>query len=506
LPTKQADSTAVPVTPSVNDGSLRHEPLLPPPDLNTPVVPPDPPITTPPITSQAATPAPTAAAATVTQAPVAQSQPAQQTSATQPKSPAAEESKAQETQSADAVKMLIQEELHRQPSEFSIVRLIDLLVAYASLTHSSDVHIDPTPDQLKIRFRIDGILHDEFVLPKIIQSVFVSRIKILCGLRTDEHQAPQDGRFKSLLKEAGTVDVRVSIVPTYYGENVEMRLLQSPSSRLTLDDLDMAPNDLAQVKHAVNSPYGMILATGPTGSGKTTMLYTILKTLNTPDVSVITIEDPIEYSIPGIIQIPVAPQAGLTFAAGLRSILRQDPNIVMVGEIRDEETAEIAVNAALTGHLLLSTLHTNDAATTLARLTEFKIEPFLIASTVNVAIGQRLVRRLCEACRETKSLTDIEFQSLTESIPADLLGTNRNYFVGKGCKLCGNSGYTGRTGIYEVLVVNDEIRSSIMKRANASEIVAIAIKHGMTTMLQDGIRKAQEGKTTLEEVLRVVHE
>jgi type II secretory ATPase GspE/PulE/Tfp pilus assembly ATPase PilB-like protein len=285
-----------------------------------------------------------------------------------------------------------------------------------------------------------------------------------------------------------------------------MRLLQSPSSRLTLDDLDMAPNDLAQVKHAVNSPYGMILATGPTGSGKTTMLYTILKTLNTPDVSVITIEDPIEYSIPGIIQIPVAPQAGLTFAAGLRSILRQDPNIVMVGEIRDEETAEIAVNAALTGHLLLSTLHTNDAATTLARLTEFKIEPFLIASTVNVAIGQRLVRRLCEACRETKSLTDIEFQSLTESIPADLLGTNRNYFVGKGCKLCGNSGYTGRTGIYEVLVVNDEIRSSIMKRANASEIVAIAIKHGMTTMLQDGIRKAQEGKTTLEEVLRVVHE
>ncbi|HEY1074647.1 MAG TPA: GspE/PulE family protein [Patescibacteria group bacterium] len=417
-----------------------------------------------------------------------------------------DEERAKTTATVESIKTFIEQELSRQPSEFSIARLIDLLIAYASLTRTSDMHIDPTPENVRVRFRVDGILYDVFSLPKIIQSLLVARTKILCGLRTDEHQVPQDGRFKVLLKDIGTVDLRVSIVPTYYGENVELRLLQSPSEKLTIDGLDMSPSDLAKVKRAMTRPYGMILATGPTGSGKTTMLYTILKTLNTPDVSVITIEDPIEYSIDGIEQIQINPQSGLTFAAGLRAILRQDPNIIMVGEIRDEETAEIAVNAALTGHLLLSTLHTNDAATTLARLTEFKIEPFLIASTVNLAIGQRLVRLLCPYCRIPKTITEAEYQSLAEVIPIAFLGDNRQFFAAQGCEQCGQSGFIGRTGIYEVLLVDDAIREAIMRRANANEIVALAMQKGMTTMLQDGFRKALEGKTTVEEVLRVVHE
>lgn len=416
------------------------------------------------------------------------------------------EARTQASQAANSIKSLIQQELSRQPSEFSVVRLIDLLVAYASLRGASDIHIDPTPDSIQIRFRVDGIMHNEFTLPKIVQTILVSRMKILCGLRTDEHQTPQDGRFKTLLKEVGTVDIRVSIIPTYYGENVEMRILQSPSANRMLADLDMAPNDLAKINKAIARPYGMILATGPTGSGKTTMLYTMLRTLNTPDVSIITIEDPIEYSITGIAQIQISSQTGLTFANGLRSILRQDPNVIMVGEIRDEETAEIAVNAALTGHLLLSTLHTNDASTTLARLTEFKLEPFLIASTVNVAIGQRLVRQICPYCRVAKVLTDTEFQSLADSIPPQILGDNRQFYYGQGCDVCGQTGYLGRTGIYEVLLIDDSIREAIMRRANSSELAALAIQGGMTTMLQDGVRKALEGKTTMEEVLRVVHE
>ncbi len=414
---------------------------------------------------------------------------------------------AQLDETLNSIRALIEQELTRQPeSGFSVARLIDLLITYASISRASDVHIDPTPDQIRVRFRIDGILHDTFQFPKIIQSLLVARMKILCGLRTDEHQAPQDGRFKLLLREIGPVDIRVSIVPTYYGENVELRLLQSPSDNFQLANLDMSPSDLAKVEQAIRRPYGMILATGPTGSGKTTMLYTVLRTLNTSEVSIITIEDPIEYSIEGIEQIQVNSQSELTFASGLRSILRQDPNIIMVGEIRDEETAEIAVNAALTGHLLLSTLHTNDASTTLARLTEFKIEPFLVASTVNVAVGQRLVRQICPYCRIAKVITDVEFQSLSESIPAAILGNNRVFYVGQGCSQCAGTGYKGRTGIYEVLIIDDEIREAIMRRANASEILALATKNGMTTMLQDGFRKALEGKTTIEEVLRVVHE
>jgi type II secretory ATPase GspE/PulE/Tfp pilus assembly ATPase PilB-like protein len=303
-------------------------------------------------------------------------------------------------------------------------------------------------------------------------------------------------------------DIRVSIVPTYYEENAVLRLLVEQGRTFTLKDIGFLEKDYQKANNAIKKPYGMILVCGPTGSGKTTTLYTILKTLNTPEVSIITIEDPIEYSLEGVEQIQVNNQTGLTFANGLRSILRQDPNIVMVGEIRDEETAGIAVNAALTGHLLLSTLHTNDAATTLPRLLDMKIEPFLIASTVNIAIGQRLVRKICPNCKAEKNLSQNEIQSLTDVVPSRLLEMNRErvFYRGQGCKDCANTGYFGRIGIYEVLVISEAVKEAIMKQLNAGEIREIAIKEGMTTMLEDGFNKALNGTTSIEEVLRVMHE
>lgn len=403
-------------------------------------------------------------------------------------------------------KATIEKELSSKTGAVSIINLVDSLIEYAYNSRASDIHIDPETDRVRFRLRIDGVLHDIFSFPKRIQQEVITRIKVLSGLRTDEHQAAQDGRFRATLKNIGYVDVRVSIAPTYDGENCVMRLLTEQAKAGSYEELGMDAHDLERVKAAVARPYGMILATGPTGSGKTTSLYTIIKNLNTPEVSIITIEDPVEYAIGGIEQIQVNPRTGLTFAAGLRSILRQDPNIIMVGEIRDEETAGIAVNAALTGHLLLSTLHTNNAATSLPRLMDMKIEPFLIASTVNVVIGQRLVRRICPDCKEKKVVTDAEFKSLTDSIPVKLLDGNREFFIGKGCDKCDHNGYRGRVGIYEVLPMENEIRDAVMKRVNTDVIEVIAKKNGMTTMLEDGFRKALAGLTTIQEVLRVIHE
>ena len=272
-------------------------------------------------------------------------------------------------------KAAVEKELAAKADKISIIRLVDALIIHAFESQASDIHIDPQEDKVRIRLRIDGVLHDAFILPKEIQSEIISRIKVLSGLRTDEHQAAQDGRFKIPVKDIGYIDIRVSIAPTYYGENAVLRIL-SERTQLNLDQLGFSERDLKIVKSAVKKPYGMILATGPTGSGKTTTLYSIIKELNTDEISIITVEDPIEYSIKGIDQIQVNSKTGITFAQGLRSILRQDPNIIMVGEIRDEETAGIAVNAALTGHLMLSTIHTNDAATTLPRLLDMGIEPF----------------------------------------------------------------------------------------------------------------------------------
>ncbi len=390
--------------------------------------------------------------------------------------------------------------------QLSIINLIDTLIAYAYHVRASDIHIDPQEKSVRVRFRIDGVLQDMHSLPKQIISEVISRIKILSNLRTDEHQTPQDGRFRIVIQDVGPVDIRVAITPSYYGESSVMRLLSDKAEQFSLESLGFNEKDREKITKAAQNPYGMILATGPTGSGKTTTLYTILKLLNTKDVSIITIEDPIEYAVENIKQIQANPRAGLTFASGLRSILRQDPDIIMVGEIRDEETAGLAVNTALTGHLLLSTLHTNDSATTLPRLLDMKIEPYLVASTVNIAIGQRLVRKICSDCKTEKKMTDAEYKSFSGALTTKIIGTSKKFYKGTGCESCNQTGYNGRVGIHEVMILEGKIRDAILSKSSASEIKRIAVENGMTTMIEDGFHKASEGLTTIDEVLRVIHE
>ena len=389
----------------------------------------------------------------------------------------------------------------------SIINLIDEIVRHASLINASDIHIDPQEKFVRLRFRIDGVLEDAHPLPKNIHGEIISRIKILSRLRTDEHQATQDGRFRYLFPATDQfVDLRVSIVPTYHGENAVLRLLSDKAENFSLENLGFSESDKKKIVTAMKKSSGMILATGPTGSGKTTTLYTLIKMLNNPEVSIITIEDPIEYAIGEIEQIQVNSHSGLTFANGLRSILRQDPNIVMVGEIRDAETANIAVNTALTGHLLLSTLHTSDAATTLPRLLDMGIEEYLVASTVSIAIGQRLVRKICSNCKEKHKVTQTLKESLQDTLFGKLMYDGQEFFKGRGCDGCNNTGYSGRVCINEVLVADEVIREAILRKASASEIKNLAISRGMTTMFEDGFKKVEEGITTIEEILRVVHE
>ncbi len=406
-----------------------------------------------------------------------------------------------------SLKIEIERQITKPIEEVSIVNLVNLFVKYAYVARASDVHLDPMADKIRVRFRIDGLLQDIFdkiFITKSLHQEIISRIKVMSGLRTDEHFLPQDGRFKVEQEGIGAVDVRVSIMPTYYGENAVLRLL-AETHAFNLEDLGFSPEELKKVEKAIKKPYGMILANGPTGSGKSTTLYTILKKLNIPETSIITVEDPIEYSLEGITQIQADSRVGLSFANGLRSILRQDPNVIMVGEIRDQETAGIAVNAALTGHLLLSTLHTNDSATTFPRLMDMGVPPFLIASTINIAMGQRLIRMICPDCKKERVLSESEMGSLKELIP-DFKVSKPVFYIGEGCVKCNNTGYRSRTGIREVLEVNGKVRDAIMNRANASEIKEIAIKNGMKTMLQDGVNKALAGVTSLEEVLRIIHE
>lgn len=391
-------------------------------------------------------------------------------------------------------------------TDISIVELVDDLIAHAHDIKASDVHIDPHEEEIKVRMRIDGVLHTAYTLPRSIYSEVLCRIKILSNLRIDEHQAAQDGRFRVTLKDDTIIDIRVSIVPTYYGENVVLRLLIDNQDRHTLQGLGYREVEREKVAKALKRPHGMILVTGPTGSGKTTTLYTFIKQLNSDDVSIITIEDPVEYAIGGITQIQTNPKHGLTFASGLRSILRQDPDLVMVGEIRDGETASIAVNTALTGHLLFSTLHTNDAVTTLPRLHDMGIESYLIASTVNMIIGQRLLRKNCEKCAKTKKITDAERDSLSEIIPKKLLDRLKEQKVGAGCDACSETGFSGRLAINEILLVDDPIREAILRRESTASMRKLAVENGMTPMLEDGILKVIAGHTTIEEVLRVINE
>lgn len=427
---------------------------------------------------------------------------------TKPKQKAAEEQTTIQTVVAESLKHTRDMKLVPGIEEFdetsSITELVNLIVHKAWEAKASDIHIDPTQDSVLVRYRIDGIVYDIVSLPKEEQPLLVTRIKVLSGLRTDEHLMAQDGRFR-IHANSMDIDLRVSIIPTYSGEDVVMRLLVGEARLISLEQLGFSEKDLATINSYIAKPYGMILATGPTGSGKTTSLYSILQILNSREVSIVTIEDPIEYSVPGITQIQVNTQTNLTFAAGLRSIVRQDPNIILVGEIRDNETASIAVNAAMTGHLLLSTLHTNDAATTLPRLLDMGIEPFLIASTVNIAIGQRLVRKLCPDCKVQVPLTKEEKASLKNDVRPEVLDKVNKVWRAEGCEKCNHTGYIKRVGIYEVLEVSEQVRQLIMRRASADEIRTAAIKGGMTTMLEDGFAKVADGTTSLAELLRVVH-
>lgn len=386
-----------------------------------------------------------------------------------------------------------------------IGKIVDGIIGYGYQDKASDIHIEPQEHQSLVRFRIDGILHDVLILPKSLHDQVVTRIKVLSRLRTDEHLSPQDGKMRIELDEED-LDIRVSILPIAEGEKVVLRLLASRFRLFSLIDLGMNEKDLKRVNSAYNKSFGMILSTGPTGSGKTTSIYAILKILNTREKNITTIEDPVEYRIKGVNQIQVNVKTNLTFANGLRSILRQDPNVVFVGEIRDNETAGIAVNAALTGHLVLSTLHTNDAATALPRLTDMKVEPFLVASTVNVIIAQRLIRKICEMCKGSLVVNrSVLLNNISEPIIARHFGTNSEVRVykGRGCKICHNTGYVGRIGIFEVLEVSKDIKQLITQKNDSDVILKQAIAEGMTTMLEDGLDKVVKGFTTIEEVLRV---
>ena len=401
--------------------------------------------------------------------------------------------------------------------DLPVIRIVDTLIEYAIFERASDIHIEPTEKEVIVRYRIDGILRNVMTLPKSVHAGIIARIKILSNLKLDEHRLPQDGRFKVATNEY-KVSFRVSIIPAYDGEKIVMRALNEQTGVITLEQLGFQKKSLERIKRNITKPHGMILVTGPTGSGKTTTLYSILNILNRPEVNITTIEDPIEYRMPGINQSQVNPKIGYTFASGLRSFLRQDPNIIMVGEIRDQETAEIAIHAALTGHLVLSTLHTNDAPTTLPRLSEMGIPAFLVASTCNVIIAQRLVRKICQDCIESYTLTkeeisklekQINLESVLTTLESEGLLTKKQskesllFYRGKGCKKCDKTGYKGRVGLYEVLEVSPEINELILKVSPAKEIMDMAKKQGMVSILEDGFIKAKTGITTIEEILRV---
>jgi general secretion pathway protein E len=387
--------------------------------------------------------------------------------------------------------------------EAPIIRLVNSLLFQAVKDRASDIHIEPYERDLTVRFRIDGILYDIISPPKRFQPVIISRIKIMAGANIAEKRLPQDGRIR--IKLAGKeVDIRVSTVPTAYGERVVMRLLDRSATILQLDELGLDGHKLELVDSLVHQSHGIVLVTGPTGSGKTTTLYAGLSRINSTDKNIITIEDPIEYQLHGVGQIQVNPKIELTFAGGLRSILRQDPDVIMVGEIRDTETAKIAIQAALTGHLVFSTLHTNDSCGAITRLIEMGIEPFLVASSVIAVMAQRLLRRVCPSCRVPYRPSMEELRQL--GISADDLEGRSVYRIGPGCPDCKQTGYRGRLGIHELLVIDDEVRNLTMKSSDSSSIRRVAAAKGMTSLREDGAEKVLRGLTTIEEVLRVTQE
>jgi type IV pilus assembly protein PilB len=399
-----------------------------------------------------------------------------------------------------------------------VTRAVNTILEYAAKSKASDVHIEPWETALKVRFRVDGILQETMSLPVHIQAALVSRIKILSNLKIDEHRVPQDGRF-DVSVEGHEIDIRVAVSPTVHGEKVVMRLLDKSGGVIDLVKLGIRGRAFELIDNAIRQPHGMVLSTGPTGSGKTTTLYAILTKMNTAAVNIVTLEDPVEYQVPGVNQIQVNSAVGLSFASGLRSILRQDPNIIMVGEIRDGETADLAVQSALTGHTVLSTLHTNSASGVLPRLLDMEIEPFLIASTVSIVIGQRLVRNLCPKCKQQYKATAALSAAITKVVGEVLPKTDadakkmgyenlpklgsKDFTLYKpvGCPQCNNTGYSGRVGIYEVLTMSPAMEKLVISHATTYEIQKQAVAEGMITMRQDGFFKALEGVTTIEEVI-----
>ncbi|HEY5601155.1 MAG TPA: ATPase, T2SS/T4P/T4SS family [Patescibacteria group bacterium] len=391
--------------------------------------------------------------------------------------------------------------------EAPVAKIVSQLLEYGIKSKASDVHIEALEGKTRVRYRLDGILHEKLILPQKVHDAVVSRIKILSGMKIDEKRVPQDGRFNFTIGSE-SVDLRVSSLPTVHGEKIVMRLLKKSGGVPTMADLGLRGTALKNLESNILRPHGIILITGPTGSGKTTTLYSILTKINSVRVNIVTLEDPVEYQMGGINQVQINPAAGLTFASGLRSFLRQDPNIIMVGEIRDVETADLAIQASLTGHLVFSTLHTNNSAGALPRLLDMGAEPFLIASTVTSIVAQRVVRKICENCKETyepvKEVEEDIKKVLGELYKSGL--KKLQLFRGKGCEECNSSGYTGRIGIFEVLVVSEKIGRLVMEHGTSQQVEQQSVIDGMVTLKQDGYLKAVEGITTIEEVLRVAQE
>lgn len=390
-------------------------------------------------------------------------------------------------------------EIIDQTDKPPVIRIVNLILYQGIKSKASDIHLEPFENKLRLRYRIDGVLYENPPPPKHMHAAITSRIKILSRLDITERRRPQDGRFR-IRVEKKEVDFRVSILPTSYGEKVVLRILDKGALCMQLDKLGLSGKSLKAFDTAINNPYGMILLTGPTGSGKTTTLYSALSTINSEDVNIVTVEDPVEYQFVGINQVAVHPDIGLTFASGLRSILRQDPDIIMVGEIRDLETADIAIKSALTGHLVFSTLHTNDAAGAVTRLIDMGIEPFLVSSSLLLVVAQRLVRRICKHCKEKSEVSASIIERLGYTAEKGKVPT---FWHGTGCRNCRDTGYSGRVALYEVLEVNKEIQDLMIERATSEDIKKVAMTNGMRTLRMAGIACAKEGLTTLEEILRV---
>ncbi len=395
------------------------------------------------------------------------------------------------------------EQLRDLASEAPVIRLVNHIISQALEVGASDIHFEPFREHLKVRFRIDGVLHDIETVSKRLQPAITSRIKLMGKMNIAEMRLPQDGRIKVREGQKREIDIRVSSLPTLFGESIVLRLLNRDEVHLDLKTLGLSPDSLKIFEGMISRPYGMVLVTGPTGSGKTTTLYAVMNRINLPDRKIVTVEDPVEYQLDGINQIQVRTKIGLGFASALRTILRQDPDVVLIGEIRDAETAEIAVQSALTGHLVFSTLHTNDAASAITRLQEMGIESYLLSSCLLGVMAQRLVRKICPYCKTSYEMAPDLFKEVVRSLGLDSMQVSPKVWRGMGCSHCANTGFSGRTGIYELLQIDDEIRRLIVMGADSNAILSAARTAGMRTLRQDGLQKVLAGQTTLEEVMRV---